>query len=458
MGGSTNTVLHLLAIANEAGVDFTMDDIDRISRRVPCLAKVAPNSTNLPHRGRPPRRRHPGTARRARPRRPARHTTSDSRPLADTRCDDIGWTQSDVRSGIRLQTRRSALYLAAPGGVRTTQAFSPANALRVPRRPTAPTAASATSSTPTPKDGGLAVLYRQHRRRTAAIVKTAGVDESHLPLQRATPSSFESQEEAVDGILGKQCEGRRRRRHQLRGAQGRPRHAGDALPDLLHQVAMGLGKECALHHRRPLLRWHLRHFHRSRLPGGRSRRRDRPRAHRRRDRNRRQQPRPARERERRGARAPPRRRRATRPWTPVQASRPPGLRRPARLRHARRLRRQGRRARPARAGREGSAYNRGHAWRVQSPRRKARRRRHRRGGGPPCARERVGRLLPRPRRRAHPDHRVPRRGPGLVEREGSGRARGGSPPRGRHPHGRDPRSRRHRRTPRAGRRPVVGRH
>ena len=45
MGGSTNTVLHILAVANEAGVDFTMNDIDRLSRKVPCISKVAPNSS-----------------------------------------------------------------------------------------------------------------------------------------------------------------------------------------------------------------------------------------------------------------------------------------------------------------------------------------------------------------------------------------------------------------------------
>ncbi|MCK7500049.1 MAG: dihydroxy-acid dehydratase [Comamonadaceae bacterium] len=60
MGGSTNTVLHLLAAAREAGVDFTMKDIDRISRRVPCLCKVAPAKSDVPHGGRAPRRRHHG--------------------------------------------------------------------------------------------------------------------------------------------------------------------------------------------------------------------------------------------------------------------------------------------------------------------------------------------------------------------------------------------------------------
>ena len=70
MGGSTNTVLHLLAAAREAGVDFTMKDIDRISRRVPCLCKVAPATADVPHGGRASCRRHHGHTRRARSRRP----------------------------------------------------------------------------------------------------------------------------------------------------------------------------------------------------------------------------------------------------------------------------------------------------------------------------------------------------------------------------------------------------
>lgn len=70
MGGSTNTVLHILAAAHEAGLDFTLADIDAVSRRVPCVSKVAPNS-NFPMGGRPPRRRHPRDPRRARPRRTA---------------------------------------------------------------------------------------------------------------------------------------------------------------------------------------------------------------------------------------------------------------------------------------------------------------------------------------------------------------------------------------------------
>ena len=70
MGGSTNTILHILAAAQEAELDFTMRDIDELSRRVPCVCKVAPNG-DVPDGGRPPRRRHPRHPRRAAPRRAA---------------------------------------------------------------------------------------------------------------------------------------------------------------------------------------------------------------------------------------------------------------------------------------------------------------------------------------------------------------------------------------------------
>ena len=73
MGGSTNTVLHLLAAAHEGGVDFTMADIDRLSRRVPVLCKVAPASARRPYGGRASRRRHHGHSGRTRPRRACIH-------------------------------------------------------------------------------------------------------------------------------------------------------------------------------------------------------------------------------------------------------------------------------------------------------------------------------------------------------------------------------------------------
>ena len=77
MGGSTNTVLHLLAAAYEGEMPFTMQDIDRLSRRVPVLCKVAPSVPDVHHGGRSPRRRRDGHSRRARPCQSAQSRTAD---------------------------------------------------------------------------------------------------------------------------------------------------------------------------------------------------------------------------------------------------------------------------------------------------------------------------------------------------------------------------------------------
>ncbi len=122
MGGSTNTVLHILAVANEAGVDFTLDDIDAISRRVPCLCKVAPNSTTY----------HIEHVHRAGGI-PALLGELDragllNRDVHSVHSDNLeNWLGAwDVRSGSATDEAKHR-FLAAPGGVRTTQAFSTAN-------------------------------------------------------------------------------------------------------------------------------------------------------------------------------------------------------------------------------------------------------------------------------------------------------------------------------------------
>ncbi len=111
MGGSTNTVLHLLAVAHEAGVDFTMQDIDRLSRRVPVLCKVAPNS-HYHYPGRQPCGRHPLDSGRARPRRIARHLgrSVDGRTLgqAIAACDICNR---------QPPTPRDSRALSAPAGL-----------------------------------------------------------------------------------------------------------------------------------------------------------------------------------------------------------------------------------------------------------------------------------------------------------------------------------------------------
>ena len=201
MGGSTNTVLHLLAAAHEGEVPFTMDDIDRLSRRVPVLCKVAPSVADVHledvHRAGGIM----GDPRRARPRRPARHAslpTVHSATLADAlERWDIKRTNSD---SVRSFYLRRAGRRADPGRVQ------PGPALRGARPRPRQRRASATPSTPSRKDGGLAVLYG-NIARDGCIVKTAGVDDSILKFS-GPARIFESQDDAVDAHPRRQGQGR----------------------------------------------------------------------------------------------------------------------------------------------------------------------------------------------------------------------------------------------------------
>ena len=181
MGGSTNTVLHLLAAAHEAEIDFTMEDIDRLSRRVPVLCKVAPAKSRRAHGRRAPRRRHHGDPRRARPRRPDQPRPADGpRRARWARRSTAGTSRrTNTESGARILPRR-ARRRADAGGLQ-------------------PDAAAGTSSTSTArracirdvehafsKDGGLAVLYG-NLARDGCIVKTAGVDEVDPEVHRPGP-------------------------------------------------------------------------------------------------------------------------------------------------------------------------------------------------------------------------------------------------------------------------------
>lgn len=192
MGGSTNTVLHLLAAAHEAGVDFTMRDIDRLSRKVPCLSKVAPAKSDV----------HMEDVHRAGgimailgelEKAGLLHTavpTVHSPTMGDALDDwDIGRTKNNkVRE----------LYSAAPGGVPTQTAFSQDRRwaeLDLDRENGVIRSAEHAFS----KDGGLAVLYG-NIARDGCIVKTAGVDESILKFS-GPAKVYESQDDAVTAIL-----------------------------------------------------------------------------------------------------------------------------------------------------------------------------------------------------------------------------------------------------------------
>ena len=237
MGGSTNTVLHILAIANEAGVDFTLDDIDAISRRVPCLCKVAPNSTTYHiehvHRAGGIPALLGELDRAGLLHRDVRSVHSDN--LAD-------WLGAwDVRSG-RATDEAKHRFLAAPGGVRTTQAFSTANLFESLDTDSVSGCIRSVEHAYT-KDGGLAVLYG-NIAANGAIIKSAGIDES---LFHFVGKAFvvESQEEAVEAILSKQVKEGDVVVILYEGPKG-----GPGMQEMLYPTSylkgLGLGKKCAL--------------------------------------------------------------------------------------------------------------------------------------------------------------------------------------------------------------------
>ncbi len=200
MGGSTNTVLHLLAVAQEAGVDFTMADIDRISRQTPCICKVAPSTPDyhiedVSHAG--GIFTILGALERAGKINTDVHTVH--RPtLADAIADN------DIRRPTASDSAKRRA-LSAPGGVHSTEAFSQDKyfdeADLDPKDGCIRELANAHS-----EDGGLAVL-KGNIALDGCVVKTAGVDESIWTFE-GPARIFESQDAACDGILtGKIVEG-----------------------------------------------------------------------------------------------------------------------------------------------------------------------------------------------------------------------------------------------------------
>ena len=236
MGGSTNTVLHLLAAAYEGGVDFTMADIDRLSRRVPCLCKVAPAKNDV----------HMEDVHRAggimailgELERAGLVDASLPTVHAPTLGDalnrwDIGRTNSEeVRN----------FFQAAPGGVRTTQAFSQ-NARWEELDTDRETGVIRSAEHPFSKDGGLAVLFGNIAPE-GCIVKTAGVDESILTFH-GTARVYESQDAAVAGILGNEVKAGDVVVIRYEGPKG-----GPGMQEMLYPTSYlkskGLGKACAL--------------------------------------------------------------------------------------------------------------------------------------------------------------------------------------------------------------------
>jgi dihydroxy-acid dehydratase len=236
MGGSTNTVLHLLAAAHEAKVDFTMRDIDRLSRRVPVLCKVAPSVPDVHledvHRA-GGIMAILGELNRAGLIDPVVGTVH-SATLGDAINHwDVSCTRSD---GVQ------SFYRAAPGGVPTTVPFSQEkrfDILDLNRSKGVIRDADHAFS----KDGGLAVLYG-NLAEEGCIVKTAGVDAGNLNFS-GPARVFESQDAAVESILGGKVQSGEVVVIRYEGPRG-----GPGMQEMLYPTSYlkskGLGKTCAL--------------------------------------------------------------------------------------------------------------------------------------------------------------------------------------------------------------------
>jgi dihydroxy-acid dehydratase len=236
MGGSTNTVLHILAAAHEAEVDFTMADIDALSRRVPCLSKVAPAKSDV----------HMEDVHRA------GGIMSilgqlDRGNLLNRDCPTVhAATLGDAidRWDISRTNSESVrdFYRAAPGGVPTQVAFSQSarwDDLDLDREKGVIRSVEHAFS----KDGGLAVL-KGNIAVDGCIVKTAGVDESILKFS-GPAKVFESQDAAVKGILNNEVVAGDVVVIRYEGPKG-----GPGMQEMLYPTSYlkskGLGKDCAL--------------------------------------------------------------------------------------------------------------------------------------------------------------------------------------------------------------------
>ena len=236
MGGSTNTVLHLLAIAHEAGADFTMADIDRLSRHTPVLCKVAPNSAY-----------HIQDVNRAGGILSIMSILSKQH-IIDTSCKRVdGLTLEEAISryaidGSDFGPEAEKLWKSAPCGVRNLQLGSQESYYTELDTDRAKGCIRDFEHAYV-KDGGLAVLYG-NIALDGCVVKTAGVDESIFHF-RGTAKVFESQEEAVDGILGGEVVAGDVVVITHEGPKG-----GPGMQEMLYPTSYiksrHLGKECAL--------------------------------------------------------------------------------------------------------------------------------------------------------------------------------------------------------------------
>ncbi|WP_030456773.1 dihydroxy-acid dehydratase [Herbidospora cretacea] len=232
MGGSTNTILHILAAAREAGVDFGLKEINEISLRVPCLCKVAP-ATNKYHIE--DVHRAGGI--------PAILAELDRGGLLHRDTTTVnGGTLGDLLDRWDVLSNPVDLWYAAPGNVRTVKPYSQDNRWETLDVDRAEGCIRDVEHAYT-KDGGLAVLYG-NIAVDGCVVKTAGVDESIWKFS-GPAVVFESQEDAVDGILGGKVKEGDVVVIRYEGPKG-----GPGMQEMLYPTSFlkgrGLGKACAL--------------------------------------------------------------------------------------------------------------------------------------------------------------------------------------------------------------------
>lgn len=236
MGGSTNTILHILAAAQEGEVDFDLKDIDALSKHVPCLSKVAPNSDyhmeDVHRAGGIPALL--GELNRG---------GLLNKDVHSVHSNDLdSWLEEwDIRSG-KASEVAIELFHAAPGGIRTTEAFSTENRWDELDTDAAKGCIRDVEHAYT-ADGGLVIL-RGNVAPDGAVIKAAGIDE--VLWHFSGPARVvESQEEAVSVILNKTIQAGEVLVVRYEGPAG-----GPGMQEMLHPTAFlkgsGLGKKCAL--------------------------------------------------------------------------------------------------------------------------------------------------------------------------------------------------------------------
>ncbi|MCK2200592.1 dihydroxy-acid dehydratase [Corynebacterium callunae] len=236
MGGSTNTILHILAAAQEGEVDFDLKDIDALSKHVPCLSKVAPNSDyhmeDVHRAGGIPALL--GELNRG---------GLLNKDVHSVHSNDLdSWLEEwDIRSG-KASEVAIELFHAAPGGIRTTEAFSTENRWDELDTDAAKGCIRDVEHAYT-ADGGLVIL-RGNVAPDGAVIKAAGIDEELWHFS-GPARVVESQEEAVSVILNKTIQAGEVLVVRYEGPAG-----GPGMQEMLHPTAFlkgsGLGKKCAL--------------------------------------------------------------------------------------------------------------------------------------------------------------------------------------------------------------------